>query len=593
MIVLGYHGGLDALLARSGAGGAAALLVDGEVVAACEDAQFARATRTGAVPEPAIGYVLSRAGLTSLREVDLVAFASSGRRARAAEVLGRAERWRRSRRIGLALASEAWRVADRLGGGGLARFRRALAARTGVELPHDRLLAAPAHVAHLACGFYGSELDRALCVASGTRTHVSLAAAIGRGTRLEPIARASLPDSLPMLRAIVAAHLGFRSEPSVLSTLAASGDPRPLRRFFRSMIRVHADRIAEVDGELVLEAIARAAVGARPPPTLLRALGPPRREDDPIEARHADAAAALEETIEVAVLASLWVLSRSSGEKALCWSGDLALDAGLNGRIARSGLFDRVLIPAAPNGPGAAIGAALHAYHHQLGHGRARRAIASDFLGPEADDALVARAIAIFAGAIEAEQPRDPAGAVARALASGEVVAWVQGRAACAAGTLGSRSLLADPRQADAAERVRGVMGNVARYRPFTALMPLERARCFVDLDGIGACPHGLVDLPLRPEHRGTLPALEGPDGRVRIQTVDPEICPRLHALLHAFERCSGTPVLLEAELRARGAPVAHGPEDAIEALLASSIDRLVLGDRIVRRRACPIEAAA
>ena len=589
MIVLGYHGGLDALFARTGTGGAAAIVVDGRVVAACEDAQFARATRTGAVPEPAIGYVLAKAGLQSLREVDLVAFACSGERAHPRDVLARHDHGLgRSHRVGLALASGAWRVIDRLGGGGAARFRRALASRTGVELEEDRVVAIEDHCAHLAGAFFGSGTARALCVATGSRSDIALAAAVGRGTRVEEIERTTVPDSLVHLRAIVASHLGLTGDPVAMSALAASGDPAVHRRFFRSIVRVRRGAIAEVDGELVLEAMARAAIGASATPALVEALGPARRPDAPLTQAHADIAAALEDAIEIAVLTSLHTLRERTGETTLCWSGELALDPALNGRIARSGLFARVHVPAAPTGAGAAIGAALHAYHHMLGHGREMHAIDTDYLGPEADDALVTRATAIFATEVDAEQPDDLPHQVAAAIASGEVVAWVQGRAACAASTLGSRSLLADPRDPAIAERVHAVMGNVARHHPFTALVPVERAAELFDLDGIGASPHGLYELPLRAERRGELRGLEGPGGRVRLLTVAPETSPRLHALLHAFAERTGLPVLLEAELRAGGAPVAHGPEDAIEALLGSSIDRLVLGDRVVQRRAAP-----
>jgi carbamoyltransferase len=585
MIVLGYHGSLDGWLTRSRAGhGAAAIVVDGEVIAACEDGGFARVTRTASVPEPAIGYVLRQAGLKSLDEVDRVAHAHASDAIAPRDLLDATrDRVGPIARTALALGIGAFRRLDRAGGGAGLRCRRALRRRTGIALDEARFVSVAPHVANLASAFFTSPFDRALVVAIGNGLDATtLGAGVGRGTRVEVIDRTLLPNSLVHLRAAIARHLGV--DEITLPTLAAKGDPTAHRRFFRSLIHLDRDAIADVSSGLVLDTLARRAIGAGSPIALVRALGPARGPEEALAEHHADVAAALEEAITLAVLASLQALRLRTGERDLCLSGSLALDASINGHVARSGIFDHVHVPAAPHAPGSAIGAALYVEHHLEGLARARSALASAYLGPEADDSLVQRSIAIFAQDVVARAPEDLASEVARSIARGDVVAWVQGRAACAAGALGSRSLLADPRRLQSIERLCESAGT-GDTTPLTVLVPTELAQEWIDLDGIDDARGALFEVPARSGKRRELAAL---GSRLRVQTVDVERAPRLHALLHAFGDRTGVPILVETELRVAGAPVAHGPEDAIEALLASPFDLLVLGDRVVERREQP-----
>lgn len=605
MIVLGYVEGARPLRPRGAARArpapaAAAIVVDGEIVAASDEARRPGDRCTG-VPERAIEHCLRAAGLRGLDEVDLIASADPLppidllSPAPASLAVPAATRplhaLRRAARGALDLAHRARNDAS-------ARRAR-LALHAGVAIAPAQLVTVPHLAAHAASAFYASGLERALALVLDAHPgRASSLAAIGRGTRLEPIAgdgRAPRPApsaGLAPLRAALARYLALDpAQPEAIAELAARGDPAIHRRFFREAIRIGRDGSVRVDRALLELLTARDALapeGALYPRALIRALGPARRRGEPAAERHAHVAAALQEATEVAVLASLHSLRARAGERDLCLAGSLALDGATNASIARSGLFDRVHVPAYAADEGTAIGAALHACHHQRGQARRAAVVSSAYLGPAHDDERIDRAIAISAADVRVARPDDPELEVARAIAGGAVVAWAQGRAESGPRAIGARCVLADPRDPSAAERIRAALGgrDAERERAAIAVWPvvtLERAGELFDLEGIEESPFGLFRVRLRERARDRLRACGG-DGAC-VQTVSWEQNPRLHALLHTYAELTGVPVLLQASLATADGPIVGGPEDALRLLLASELDLLVLGDRLIRRR--------
>jgi carbamoyltransferase len=593
MIVIGYNGGLEGYLARSGASddAAASIVVDGEVIAASEEERWARAKHTGVLPERSIEHCLREVGLRSLDEVDLVAYSHSYSEMWRTEMLATTRgRLRPATRIALSAVMRGMRRAHRAVGYDDERSRMILERRTGARVPADRFVAVPQHLAHAAGAFFTSPFERALClVGSGRGESASATAAIGRGTRIEVLEQAFAPDSLAHLYAAFATYLGFHpGDEHQAMSLAAYGDPSIHRRFFRRLVRVRGDGLAEVDPDVVVRLTARDALAPRGrlyPRSIVRELGPARRPGAPIEERHAHIAAALQETLEVALLASLQALRERTGERDLCIAGSLALNAAANGRIARSGLFERVHVQPASRAAGASMGAALYAYHHLHGHGRATRPLPSVYLGTDADDALVDRSIAIVASSVRASRPRDLEGEVVRALAAGKIVGWYQGRAEWGARALGARSVLADPRRADAGDRVRAAVKQHGSHRAFSPAVPVERAHELFDMAGVDESPHMLFCVPVLKSARERIPAVTHVDGSARVQTVSWEQNPRFHALLHAFGAHTGVPVLLNTSFNRCGEPIVNLPEDALSCFLGSGIDLLVIGERMIEKR--------
>ncbi|MDQ3035780.1 MAG: hypothetical protein M3Y87_25480 [Myxococcota bacterium] len=593
MIVLGYNGGLDGYLARHRASrdAAAAILVDGELVAASEEERWARVKHSGVLPERSIDHCLREAGLRTLDEVDLVAYFHSFPDMWRPEMLdGSRERLRPVTRLALGAAMRAMRSVHSAAGYDDERSRHLLERRTGARIPAERFVTVPQQLAHAAGAFFTSPFDRALCLVTGSHGEsVSATAAIGRGTRLEVLDQAFAPDSLGHLYSCFAAYLGFApGDEHQAMALAAYGDPAIHRRFFRRLVRIRGDGLPLVDADLVARLFARdtfAPRGRLYPRHVLRELGPPRRPEAPVEARHAHIAAALQETLEVALLATLHALRGRTGERNLCLSGNLALNYVANGRIARSGLFDRVHVQPASNAAGTSMGAALYAYHHLLGHARSMRAMRSVYLGADADDDLIDRSIAIVASEVRATRPIDLEGEVARAIAAGKIVGWYQGRTEWGPRALGARSILADPRRADMKELVRAAVKQQGDARAFAPAVPLERAHELFDLAGLDESPHMLFCVPVLEHARRRIPACTHVDGSARVQTVSWEQNPRFHALLHAFADVTGVPVLLNTSFHAGGEPIVNLPEDALQCFLSSGIDLLVIGDRLIEKR--------
>ncbi|UJR84419.1 carbamoyltransferase C-terminal domain-containing protein [Sandaracinus amylolyticus] len=597
MIVLGYHGGIEGPFAsgRAGRDAAAAIVDEGRVVAACEEARLARAARGATVPERAIRHCLDAVGLATLDGVDLVACShASDQRWRSEMVTQSRERLPVLTRAAMGAALAALRGAERALGGD-EHERRLLEQRLGASIPPERFVAVPHDVAHAASAFFTSPFDRALClVADAHGESAATSAAIGRGTRIEVVDRIYAPDSLGALYSLFARYLGFEpGEEHEVMLLAAHGDPSHHRRFFRRVVQIRRDGIASVDPALVVRLALRDAIAARLlgggaalyPRAMIRALGPARLPGEPLTGRHAHIAAALQEALELALLASLATLRARTGERDLCLAGDLALNAAANARIARSGLFDRIHVQPAAHDAGTALGAALYALHHMLGIGREGSAMPTPFLGAAADDVLVDRALLDFADHVRATMPRDLEGTVAEALAAGRVVGWLQGRAEWGAKALGARSVLADPRRAESRARVSAILQRREHDRSFSPTVPLELAHVWFDMTGVDESPHKLFSVPVRAERVARLPAVTHVDGTARVQTVSWEQSPRLHALLHAFGAITGVPVLLNTSFRVGREPLVNLPDDALRAFLASDLDALVIGDRWIERR--------
>ncbi|AKF03193.1 carbamoyltransferase [Sandaracinus amylolyticus] len=592
MIVLGYHGGIEGPFAGRSAGrdAAAAIVDEGRVIAACEEARFARASRGASVPERAIRHCLDAVGLATLEGVDLVACShASDQRWRAEMVTHSRARLSALTRTAMGAALAALRGAERALGGD-EHARRLLEQRLGASIAPERFVAVPHDVAHAASAFFTSPFDRALClVADAHGESAATSAAIGRGTRIEVVDRVYAPDSLGALYALFTRYLGFEpGEEHEVMLLAAHGDASHHRRFFRRVVQIRRDGIASVDPQLVTRLALRDAIaphGTLYPRAMIRALGPARLPGEPLTGRHAHVAAALQEAVELALLASLATLRARTGERDLCLAGDLALNAAANARIARSGLFDRIHVQPAAHDAGTALGAALYAMHHMLGIGRERSAMPTPFLGASADDVLVDRALLDFADQVRATMPRDLEGTVAEALAAGRVVGWLQGRAEWGAKALGARSVLADPRRAESRARVSAILRRLEQDRSFSPAVPLELAHVWFDMSGVEESPHKLFSVPVRAERVARLPAVTHVDGTARVQTVSWEQSPRLHALLHAFGAITGVPVLLNTSFRVGREPLVNLPDDALRSFLASELDALVIGDRWIERR--------
>jgi carbamoyltransferase len=528
---------------------AAALVVDGAVVAAAEEERFTRRKHgkapvpfsTWEVPEQSARWCLAEAGLDP-DDLDAVAYSYDPRLASAP---------------GPDITADGWEGLRTLFAERAPLFLQA--ALPGLDPACVRFVAH--HVAHAASAHLAAPYpSSAVLVLDGRGEQASHLAGHARDGELDVLAAQHLPHSLGLLYEEVTEHLGFRrsSDEYKVMALAAYGSPSFLPEV-RAAVRATGDGGFRVD------------------PLDLAALAKRRRAGDPVTPEHADLAASVQTRLEEVLLELAGWVHDQTGERALTLAGGVALNCVANARIAAEGPFDEVWAQPAAGDAGTALGAALHVAHAL---GDTALPMTSAALGRQwSDDDLEAWLVTADVGY---ERPPDLAEALADVLAADGIVAWFQGRSEYGPRALGHRSLLADPRHDANLQRLNAVKGR-EEFRPVAPMALAERAADI--FDGVHPSPYMLFVHRVRPEWRHRIPAVVHVDGTARVQTVHREDEPLVARLLEAFERRTGVPVLVNTSLNTAGRPMVDDPRDALECFGSAPVDALALGPFVVRRR--------
>jgi carbamoyltransferase len=526
---------------------AAALVVDGGLVAAAEEERFNRrkhgkapvAFSTWELPEQAARWCLEYAGLTPA-DLDAVAYSYEPRLAGAGDDL----------------TAEGWEALRTLYARRAPLFLRA--ALPGLDPARVRHVAH--HVAHAASAYLAGPFERAaVLVLDGRGERASHLAGHAVGGALKILATQRLPHSLGLVYEEATAHLGFRrsSDEYKVMALAAYGRPR-----FLPALR---------------EAIRPTGDGGFTVAPLQWASFTPAAREGAWDERHADLAASVQARLQEMLLALARWLHARTGESALVMAGGVALNCVANTVLVEHGPFERVWVQPAAGDAGTALGAALHVAQ-QLGE--PITPMTTTALGRGwSDDALQAW---LAGAAVPYERPDDVAEAVADLIAGDGVVGWFQGRSELGPRALGHRSLLANAGDADNVRRLNAIKGRES-FRPVAPMVLLGRAAEL--FEGPLPSPYMLFTHRVRPAWRTRMPAVVHVDGTARIQTVDPGEEPLVARMLAAVERRTGLPVVVNTSFNTAGRPMVDDPRDALECFGAAPISALALGPFLVRRR--------
>ena len=568
----------------------AAIVCDGQLIAAVEEERFNRVKYAAGFPAAAIRYCLKAAGLT-LADIDHLAVPRNPY-ARLGTKLWYAMRMP-------SFARERAKVLTKFTG-----IPEALAA--AFDSDPGRLKAAlhrvEHHQAHLASSFFVSPFeDAALLSADGLGDFASSMWGVGRGNRMEIEDAIAFPHSLGLYYSAVTQYLGFLKfgdEYKVMG-LAAYGVPENMEAF-RDIVRfspngrefgfrlgldyfthhktgpemswADSDK-TPVQGRMFSEAMSK------------RLGGPPRSPQDALEQRHHNLAASLQARLEEGYLGMLKKLAAKTGSKAVCLSGGVAFNCVANGKIFDHTSFERVYVHPAAGDAGLAVGAAFYVWHQLL---RKPRAFAMDhaYWGPGYSQQEMRRAVEASVvsrgGFTSAELPdAELMRRTAEMIAEGKIVGWYQGRAEWGPRALGNRSIVADPRRPE----MKGILNQRIKhreiFRPFAPSILAEKTgEWFLKSH---ASPFMTLAYSVRPEKRDKIPAPTHIDGTGRLQTVTPEANARYHALIREFERQTGVPVVLNTSFN-DNEPIVCRPEEALDCFLRTRMDALALGNHLITR---------
>ena len=577
---------------------AAALLGDGRILAAVQEERLSRRKNDARFPERAIQSCLDQAGITA-GDLAAVAFYEKPilKFSRTLEVfLGWAPRG------GRAFARA---IPDWLGG------RLDLRGRIRSALPHlpadCPILFTTHHEAHAASAFFPSPFaEAAILTVDGVGEWATTTIARGSGATIEPLEEIQFPHSLGLLYSAFTAYCGFRvnSGEYKLMGLAPYGEPRWVETLLEDLVSLHEDGSFRLNLEYLNPLAEEHLTNER---FHQRFGGPPRRPEDRLEQRHLDLARSIQWVTEQAMLGLARRAQKQTGARHLCLAGGVALNCVANGRLLREGPFEDLWIQPAAGDAGAALGAALAAWHGPLERGgmAAPRtlptsdAMGGSFLGPEETPESVESSLKRWDAVWERLTPEVLQERVVQALIEGKVVGWVQGRMEFGPRALGHRSILGDPRSPDMQSRMNLKVKFRESFRPFAPAVLAERAAEYFGLQG--ESPYMLLVAPVADSQRvplaqeaegldrlkqvrSTLPAVTHVDGSARVQTVDPERNPQFYALLKHFEAKTGCPVLINTSFNVRGEPVVASTEDAYRCFINSQIDVLAVGPCFLER---------
>jgi carbamoyltransferase len=577
---------------------AAALLIDGVPVCAVQEERLSRRKNDAAFPLAAIEWCLDAARLEP-EQLDAVVFYEKPmlkfERILTMALRGFPRSWRSfPRAMKNTLGGKLW-------------VKGIISSQLGVRA--SRILFTEHHQSHAATAFLTAPTERAaILTADGVGEWATLS--LGRGAvdeagnvSLQLLRELHFPHSLGMLYSTFTAYLGFPVNEGEYKVMGLASYGRPsFEASVRKMVRRTADGALALDlSYFEFHEGARRSFSDR----LVAELGPPRDPLDPIDlhtpegARCADVAASVQRVLEDILVDLARSLQRETGLDDLCLGGGVALNGCANARILRESGFRNVYVPSAPGDAGCALGAALVA--DRLHFRQPHRAVPDHpYWGPELDPQELVR-IAVEDGLELAQLPREDEliDRVARELAQGRIVGWMQGRTELGPRALGNRSILAAPHRAEMREKLNRSIKYREEFRPFAPAVPAEHAERFFELPPggvrLGRFMSGVFRV--RPEWRERLAAVTHVDGTARVQTVEREMAPRFHALLEAYGAAAGIPVLLNTSLNLAGEPIVNRAVEGYSTFRRCGIDLLVAGNTIVGKQraaqAAPEEAVA
>jgi carbamoyltransferase len=595
MIILGinaYHG--DA---------AAAIIHDGQIIAAVEEERFNRRKHCAGFPALAVRYCLEAAGV-SIEEIDHIGISRSPSANLHKKILYAATRavknitgGKSSGEQGTAERNLITTVRERLANAAKVRdLKDDLADALGIsknQLKKARFHNIQHHHAHLASAFLVSPFQKAALLSiDGFGDFISTMWGVGEGNSIDVLGQIEYPHSVGTLYTATTQFLGFPyyGDEGKIMGLAPYGNPRFIEEF-RDIIRTEeggrfrlnldyfchhtqGDAMTWEDGSPVIGRIFSDEYAKR--------FGPVREKDQPLTEREQDIAASLQLRLEEVGFHILNHLHEVTGLTDLGVAGGVAYNSVMNGKILLNTKFRRVFIQPAAGDSGTALGVCYQIYNLILNQPR-NFVMEGAYTGPEYSEAEIRSELETSNLEYEAFSDKEVTQQAAKDIAEGLVVGWFQGRMEFGPRALGNRSIVVDPRRADMKEILNQRIKKREPFRPFAPSILEEKVGDY--FEQTHPAPTMLMVYQIKPERRAEIPAVTHVDGSGRLQTVSRSLNERYYQLISDFHELTGTPIILNTSFN-ENEPVVCTPRHAIDCFLKTRMDVLYLGNYAVRRKA-------
>jgi carbamoyltransferase len=579
---------------------AAAVVVDGKVVAAAQEERFTRRKHDPGFPSSSVRYCLAEANIGA-NEIDHVIFYEKPflKFERLLETyLAFAPRGFKSFRMAIPIWLKEKLLQKSVLRGHLQQID------PGVEW-EEKLLFADHHQSHAASAYFASPFGQsAILTLDGVGEWTTTSCGYGRDNTLDLKAEINFPHSIGMLYSAFTYYTGFQvnsGEYKVMG-LAPYGQPKYIDLIFNHLVDLKDDGSFRLDLKYFDYCTGLTMTNGHFDDLFG---GKPRKPSEPLTQRHMDLAASIQIATEEIMLRMARSLAHERQSENLCLAGGVALNCVANGKILREGIFRNIWVQPAAGDAGGALGAALAAYYQFAGKPRPapqKDAMRGSYLGPAFEQSEIETRLkgagAVFSTLSDSELMQH----TVDALITEKAVGWFQGRMEFGPRALGSRSILGDPRSPTMQSSLNLRVKFRESFRPFAPAVLREDVAEWFELDqdspymqivanvlpkhrrAVGPGDDQLFGIDRLAVHRSAIPAVTHVDYSARIQTVHRETNPRLHELLAAFKAETGCPVLVNTSFNVRGEPIVCTPEDAFRCFMGSDIEVLAIGNCFLRK---------
>ena len=579
---------------------AAALVVDGEIVAAAQEERFTRKKHDPGYPQKAIEYVLAAADIT-IGQVDHVVFYDKPflkfERLLETHV---AFAPRGFRQFGMAMP--VWLREKLFLKGQLLKELQ----KMDDNFASEKLLFSEHHFSHAASAFYPSPFEKAVVLTlDGVGEWATTTVAIGRGNKLDIVKEIHFPHSLGLLYSAFTYYTGFRvnsGEYKVMG-LAPYGEPKYKDLILENLIDLKEDGSFRLDQSYFNYATGLTMTNKK----FSDLFGEPVRkpDSDPLTQFHMNIAASVQAVTEEVVLRVTRSLAAEYKISNLCLAGGVALNCVANGKVLRDKAFEKIWIQPAAGDAGGALGAALATWHQELGHPRKvlpKDSMRGSYLGPDYSQHSIEEELDRCGAKYGSVSEEEMLEQTAEALAKGKAVGWFQGRMEFGPRALGGRSILGDPRSETMQRTLNLKVKYRESFRPFAPSVLREDVADWFEFDGdspymllvdgvkrerrraMNSDEEALFGIDKLNIRRSEIPAVTHVDYSARIQTVHRETNPKYHALISRFKEKTGCAVVVNTSFNVRGEPIVCTPEDAFHCFMGTDIDLLVVGNCLIRK---------
>ncbi|MDC0196094.1 carbamoyltransferase [Gammaproteobacteria bacterium] len=577
---------------------AAALIKNGEIIAAAQEERFTRLKHDESFPLNAITYCLKTAD-ADLNEIDLIAFYDKPF-LKFERLLETYVSFAPAGFQSFSMAMPIW-LRNKL-------FQKDLLLKEFKKFSNDfdyktKLLFAEHHQSHAASAFYPSPFDEAVVLTiDGVGEWATTSVAMGSGNNLKVIKELHFPHSLGLLYSAFTYYTGFKvnSGEYKLMGLAPYGKPKYVQTIFENLIDVKEDGTFRLD-----QSYFDYCTGLRMTNNKFDKLfgGPPIKPGALITEREMDLACSIQVVTEEIMLRLTRSLAKETKVKNLCLAGGVALNCVANGKILKDGAFQNIWIQPAAGDAGGALGAALCAYHHHKNQPRASQTfdrMKGSYLGPEYTDREIQERLEAIGAKFEILDETEMVEKTAIALTKSKAIGWFQGRMEFGPRALGGRSILGDPRSPEMQKMLNLKIKYRESFRPFAPSVRREDVSDWFELNT--ESPYMLLVAEVIKKRqkkmttleqelfgieklnvvRSEIPAVTHVDYSARIQTVSPDINPKYHALLSKFNDLTSCPVIANTSFNVRGEPIVCTPEDAFRCFMGCSMEVLSIGNQML-----------